>query len=99
MKLISIRDFRGKSASVWRELHRWGELVITSNGKPIAIVTPTSEVELENSLASLRQAKAIRALAEMHEESVRQGTDQLTDEDVECEITAVRSKRRCKASA
>lgn len=94
MKLISVRDFRGKSASVWRELNRCGELVVTSNGKPIAIVTPTSERELEDSLMSLRQAKAIQALAELHEASVRHGTDQLSDDDIEREIDAVRNKRR-----
>jgi len=99
MKLISVRDFRSKSAAVWRELDRWGELVVTSNGKPIAIVMPASELDLESALLSLRQARAIRSLAELHEESARKGTDKLTHEDIEREINEVRRKRRSRTAA
>ena len=47
MRFISVREFRGKSGDVWKELVKEQELVITSNGKPIAIVSAVSEETLE----------------------------------------------------
>ena len=42
MRFISVREFRGKSGDVWKELAEEQEFVITSNGKPIAIVGPVT---------------------------------------------------------
>ena len=36
MKLLSVRDLRTHSARVWRELPDEGEMVVTSNGRPVA---------------------------------------------------------------
>ncbi|RPI70123.1 MAG: type II toxin-antitoxin system Phd/YefM family antitoxin, partial [Geobacteraceae bacterium] len=38
MKFLSVRDLRGKSAQVWKELPAEREMIITSNGRPIAIL-------------------------------------------------------------
>ena len=38
MRFISVRDLRGKSAEVWRDLVEEREMVVTSNGRPIAIL-------------------------------------------------------------
>jgi prevent-host-death family protein len=44
MKFISVRDLRGNSAEVWKELPAEREMIITSNGRPIAILTEYEEV-------------------------------------------------------
>ena len=61
MRFVSVRDLRGQPTKVWRELKQRGELVITSNGKPIAILTSASEDTFEDSLAAIRAARAQRA--------------------------------------
>ncbi|NTW89032.1 MAG: type II toxin-antitoxin system Phd/YefM family antitoxin, partial [Desulfobulbaceae bacterium] len=38
MKFLSVRDLRGKSAQIWKDLPEEREMVITSNGRPIAIL-------------------------------------------------------------
>ena len=94
MRFISVRDLRGKSAQVWRELDREGELVVTSNGKPIAIICATDDAHFEQSLRELRQARALRAAKQLQVESVQAGRDKLTEQAIEDEIAAVRKGRR-----
>ena len=94
MKFISVRDLRGKSAQVWRDLEEERELVITSNGKPIAILSATDEQRFEQSLQAVRQARAAQAVKQMQQQSIRSGRDKLSDKDIQDEITAARKERR-----
>jgi antitoxin (DNA-binding transcriptional repressor) of toxin-antitoxin stability system len=93
MKFISVRDLRGKSADIWRELPGEREMVITSNGRPVAILAAVNESNLEESLSAFRQNRAIDAVAAMQRRSVSRGVDALTSGDVESEIAAVREGR------
>ncbi|CAN5653358.1 hypothetical protein BH23DEI1_BH23DEI1_07750 [soil metagenome] len=94
MKFVSVRDLRGKSADIWRELSDEREMVITSNGRPIAILAAVTEANLEESLAAFRRARAIGAVASMQRRAVASGTDALSADDIEAEISAVREARR-----
>lgn len=93
MKFVSVRDLRGKSADIWRELPEEREMVITSHGRPVAILAAVNESNLEESLAAFRQARAIDAVASLQRRSVATGTDALTPEDIDAEIAAVRKAR------
>ena len=93
MKFVSVRELRSRSAAVWRSLAREKDLVVTSNGKPIAVLSATTASTVEASLAALRQARAQLALAAMHRRAHETGADRLTLEDVSAEIDAVRRSR------
>jgi antitoxin (DNA-binding transcriptional repressor) of toxin-antitoxin stability system len=93
MKFISVRDLRGKSAEVWKELPAEREVVVTSNGRPIAILSAVSESNLEESLSAIRQARAAEAVMSLQRRSVEEGTDNTTMEEIDAEIKAVRKKR------
>ncbi len=43
MKFVTVRDLRGKTAALWKQLEQEKELVVTSNGKPIAVLSATDE--------------------------------------------------------
>lgn len=94
MKFVSVRDLRGKSADIWRQLPDEREMVITSNGRPVAILAAVNESNLEESLAAFRRSRAVDAVAAMQRRSVSCGVDALTQEDIEKEIAAVREARR-----
>jgi antitoxin (DNA-binding transcriptional repressor) of toxin-antitoxin stability system len=94
MKFVSVRDLRGRSAEIWRELPEQREMVITSNGRPVAILAAVGESNLEESLAAFRRARAVDAVASMQRRSVARGTDKLTAADVEAEVAAARKVRR-----
>ncbi len=93
MKFLSVRDLRGKSAEIWKELPNEREMIITSNGRPIAILAAINESNLEESLAAFRQARAIEAATSLQRQSVDKGTDKITMDEVDAEISIVRKKR------
>jgi hypothetical protein len=70
------------------------EMVITSNGRPIAILSSINENNLEQVLSAFRRARATNAVSSIQYDSVRQGTDKITMDEIEDEIKAVRSKRQ-----
>ncbi len=94
MKFLSVRDLKTKSSQVWKELPDQKEMVITSNGRPIAILSSISENNLEQVLSAFRRARAVEAVASIQYESVRKGTDKMTMAKINNEIKLVRSKRK-----
>ena len=94
MKFISVRDLRGKSAEVWKDLPAEREVVVTSNGRPIAILSAVNESNLEESLSAIRQARAAEAVMRLQRRSVERGTDGITMKEIDAEIKAVREKRK-----
>ena len=94
MKFLSVRDLKTKSSQVWKELPDQKEMVITSNGRPIAILSATNGDTLEQVLSAFRQARAMQAVNSIQYESIRKGTDSITMEEIENEIKAVRSERK-----
>jgi len=94
MRFITVRDLRGRPGQVWSKLSREKEVILTSNGKPIAILSAVSEENLEGALMALRQARAIAAVERMQSASIAAGKDRLTPEEIETEIAAVRKARR-----
>ena len=93
MRFVSVRDLRGKSAQIWKRLARLKEMVITSNGKPIAIISATSEEILEESLSAIRTARATAAVEAMQLKSVEKGKDRISLEEINAEVQAERKAR------
>jgi len=93
MRFLSIRDLRSKFAQVWQDLPFERELIITNNGKPIAILAAINESNLEESLTAFRQARAVEAVASLQHRSAEQGTDQITLVEIDAEINTVRKNR------
>jgi len=96
MRFITIRDLRNNSAKIQRDLPKEKEMVLTSNGKPIAILTATSAEKIEESLAIIRRLRAIEAVNLMQRSSVEAGTDRMALEEINKEIAAVRKEQKAK---
>ena len=94
MKFLSVRDLKTKSSLIWKELPNQKDMVITSNGRPIAILSSITEDNLEQVLSSFRQARAMQAVNAIQYESVRKGTDKIFMNEIDDEIKSVRSKRK-----
>jgi len=97
MKFLSVRDLRGKSAQVWKELSRQKEMIVTSNGRPIAILSAVDETTLEESLAAWRHVRATQSVMSIQHESMRKGTDKISMEEIDAEIDRTRKERRAGA--
>ena len=94
MKFLSVRDLRTKSSQVWKELADQKDMIITSNGRPIAILSAINENNLEQVLTAFRQARAKQAVTSLQYESVLKGTDKITMVEIDAEIASLRSARK-----
>lgn len=93
MQFVTVRDLRSKSAEIWQKLKEEREVVITLNGKPIAVMAPVEEGKLEESLRLTRRVRAMMAREALQESSIKKGLDKITPEDINAEIARVRKKR------
>lgn len=90
MKFITVRDFRTSPAQIWKNLPEEQEMVITNNGKPIALLTPISDANIEDTLKAVRKARALNAVKRMQEISMRNGNSLLNAQEIQNEISESR---------
>ena len=93
MRFISVRDLNTKPKEIWSRI-KDEEVVVTSNGKPIALLSGVTEGTLEKTLRTIRRSRALVAIEEMQKRAIELGLDKLTDSQIESEIQAVRKSRR-----
>jgi len=93
MKFVTIRDFRARSGQIQKDLPKFSELILTSNGKPIAIMAAVTEASLEESLSAIRRARAITAVTKLQLKSVKSGKYAMRSHEIAREIKAVRRLR------
>lgn len=94
MKFVSVRDIRLKPGEVWKLSKKEKELIITSNGRPVAILIGTNEDSFEEELETIQRARALRALDAIHRKSILKGTARISNKEIDKEISAVRKGRR-----
>ncbi len=94
MKFVTVRDLRGSPRQVWKKLAEERELVLTSNGKPIALLSPVTEESLERDLATLRRARLADTILSIQKESKKRFPRGLSLAEINVEIAAVRAKRK-----
>ncbi len=93
MKFITVRDFRSRSAQVWKTLKEVNEMVITSNGKPVALLSSVVDENLETTLKTIRKVRAMGAVTAMQLQSVQTGRDKMTLDEINKEIADTRKGR------
>ena len=93
MKFVSVRELRDRTAQLWRDLDREKDLVVTNNGKPVAILTATDSDSFEKSLAEIRRCRATDALSALQRDAADRGLDRLSMDEVDDEIRASRTRR------
>ena len=94
MKFVTVRDLRLRPRDLWDKLKAEHEVVLTSNGRPVAVIAGVDEDSFEATVAALRRLRAARAIEHMQRRSVEGGRDRLPQAAVEAEIRAARAERR-----
>jgi hypothetical protein len=89
VRMISIRELRNTPSTVWDALAQ-DDLVLTSNGEPLAVIARIEGADVEGTLAALRRARAQQAVSRLRATARGAGTDTLTPGEIEAEITASR---------
>ncbi len=93
MRFISVRELNTKPKDIWGQLQE-EEIIITSNGKPVALLSGITEKNLERTLQAIRRTRALMALDEMQKKSLKLGLNNLSDVEIEEEIRTVRKSRK-----
>lgn len=95
---IPASEVRGQISEVISRVAFGGErVVISRNGKAQAAVIPIADLDRLKQLDEQRDGRrrrAAQALADIQAASAKNGTDKLTDDDLNAEISEVRRSRR-----
>lgn len=94
MKFVTIRDFRSRSAMIQKELPLEKELVLTSNGKPVAIISSVTENDMEEALMAIRRARTALAMNLIQRESAKKARGSMPLAEVNAEIKEARKRRK-----
>ncbi|MBS7328922.1 MAG: hypothetical protein KIG68_09310 [Oxalobacter sp.] len=79
---------RNTPKSIWENLEADGQVVITNNGKPAALMINIADGSFEETVKAVRQAKAMIAFNAMRARAASAGF--MTDAEIEAEINAAR---------
>jgi PHD/YefM family antitoxin component YafN of YafNO toxin-antitoxin module len=90
MEFLTVRELTTSPRAAWQRLVQAGEIAITNQGKPTAIMLSVAEGDFEESLRLIRQVKAMRLLNKLRNEAAERGF--LSEEEIETEIQAARVK-------
>ena len=96
MEFVPIRDLCASPRKITAQLKRDGRLVITTNGRPTAIMLDVDSSTFEETLLDLRGLRAKKALRELQEVSVKNGTSKMTMDEIDAEIAAARAERTAR---
>lgn len=96
MKFMSVREFRMNTGTLRRDSASDGEVVLTANGRPFAIVSAVSPEAFDKELREIRRARARVALERVRESAARAGTAGTPMSTID---TIVRETRRARHTA
>ncbi len=92
MKFVSSREIRANPRPVFEALEDQ-EVVLTSRGRPVALLLGVSGDDLEETVQLVRRARAQAAASRMRKGAAEGGSDKMVQEEIEDEIRAARSER------
>ena len=94
MKFVTIRELRSKTASIRQDLMQAGEIVLTANGRPFAVMTPVSAETVEEEIQAIRRARTRAAIDGLRIAAKAAGVDKLAMGGIDAEVAAARRARR-----
>ena len=93
-KWLASRELSARPGRALAAVGRVGRVLITANGKPKAIMIPTSEATFSRDLEMLDRVALTQAVEAIRADSVVNGTDALSMDAINAEVAAVRAARR-----
>ena len=96
MRYVPVRELLTSPTAVWDVLGADGQIVLTNNGRPQALVIGVDSESLTDTIETVRQAQLMRLVAAQQAASVAAGLDHLTMDQIDAEVTAARKGRRAR---
>jgi hypothetical protein len=92
MEFLTVREFMSAPKRAWGKLESDGEIAITNNGKPTAVMLHVTDGGFDETVALIRQARAMRLMDAVWAEAAVRGT--LSDAEIAEEIAAARAEKQ-----
>lgn len=93
MDTVPYRDLRNMPGKVREKLKEGRDLLVTSDGDPIAVMISVKDEDLGETLELVQRLRAQQAVRRLRAEAQERGLDRLSAEEIEAEIEAVRRER------
>ncbi len=94
MNFITVRVFGTSPGKIGKQSPVEQEMVTTNKGKPIALLTPLSDADLENTIKAVRIARAINAVWQMQEISIKNKNNLLSEDEIQRVIDVCRNRNQ-----
>lgn len=93
MEFIPVRDFRLKPGKIWQKLKKSKNMLITSNGKPIAMLKDMTDRDIEEEIKADAISRGILALSKIRDHSRKKKLNTLSEKEIDLEIKKARKTR------
>ena len=94
MDFVTTNELRRESGKVWKKLERCKEIIVTRNGKLVALLISIQSDNIESTLRTIRGERFESSVRKIQERSMKQGLDKMTMVEINAEIAAARKERR-----
>ncbi|MGH8283868.1 MAG: type II toxin-antitoxin system Phd/YefM family antitoxin [Gammaproteobacteria bacterium] len=94
MKTITIRELRNRPGAAQADIAAEGEVVLTSNGRPVAVMLSVDDSSLDETLQAVHLGRARVALRGLRRDVRERGLDQLTPAQIDDMIRDTRRRKR-----
>lgn len=98
MKTVTIRDFRTRPRQVREALKREREAVLTANGRPVAVMIPVDAGSIDQTIETLRRARALEAIRAIRSDAQQRGMGRMSAKAIDAVIAKTRKARSRRAA-
>ena len=92
-KWLASRELSARPGRALAAVSRTGRVLVTANGKPKAIMIPTSEATFTRDMEMLDGVALTQAVEAIRADSVTNRTDVITMAEIDAEVAAARKAR------
>ena len=89
-------DWNTSRDKITEQLKRDGQITITENGCPIAIMLDVNSSNFEDTITDLRRLRVSRIMKSAQVSAFENGTSNMTLEEINAEISAMRAERKTR---
>jgi prevent-host-death family protein len=93
MKFVSSREIRVNPKPIFDAAEGGDEVVLTSRGKPVALLLGVSGEDLEETVRLVRRARAQAAVSRMRKTATQKNLGNMSQEEIGNEVKAARGER------
>jgi Phd_YefM. len=90
---VSFRELRTSTAKINDMLTEDGKIIVTSKGKPKAIMIQVNESDFEETLSILNQIKLTKTISNIRATAQQNGSAEMTMEEIDAEIAQYRKEK------